>query len=128
MAIATNSYKGNCARWNSPADNTDVLPHKSVAVSEHLLQLMAWAKPMQPGPASSLAPRPIRFVRASLPDAPDWAGAHQASASGFLNPQYPIYLSNSSLETGTEYVIRWEFRIGNDRSNILRVTTRATAR
>ena len=44
MAIATNSYKENCARWHSPADNTDALPHKSVAVSEHLLQLMAWGE------------------------------------------------------------------------------------
>ena len=30
-----------------------LLPHKSVAVSEHLShELMAWAKPVQPGPAS----------------------------------------------------------------------------
>ena len=33
MAIATNSYKANCARWHSPADNTDALPQKSVAAS-----------------------------------------------------------------------------------------------
>jgi len=70
------------------------------------------------------------WVRAALLDSPEWAGNHiKASASGFFrSPQYPIYLSNSKLVTGTEYEIRWEFRIGNDRSNILRVTTRATAR
>jgi len=71
----------------------------------------------------------IRYwVRVYLPDASYQPWAHETSASGLLNPQYPIELSSRNLVTGTEYVIRWEFRTVDDTSNILRVTTRATAR